>query len=150
MVADNQRDILSFGCTYFHIPGRLIISIHGLRFVAAAISRALPHESFDKPYSELVEMSKRQTRSSVLSPLAKVTTGTDKLEIRFRGREGGAGVYGMGEQKSAEIVLLENMRGRGKAFNSIVAFSGVRWQHLQQRPSETRPEERKGDSLTDR
>lgn len=49
----------------------------------------------------------------------------DKLELRFRGREGGAGMYGMGEQESAGIVLLENVRGRDKAFNAIVAFSGL-------------------------
>ncbi|KAF8860812.1 hypothetical protein BDZ45DRAFT_703698 [Acephala macrosclerotiorum] len=124
-IEDEPRDILSFGCTYFRVPGRLIVSTGGIRFVAAAISRSLPHGRFDKPYSELVEMSKRQTRSSILSPLAKVTTRMDKLELRFRGREGGAGMYGMGEQESAGIVLLENVRGRDKAFNAIVAFSGL-------------------------
>jgi hypothetical protein len=34
----------------------------------------------------------------------------------------------------AEVVVLENMRGRDKAFNAVLGFSGVRWQHLQQRP----------------
>ncbi|KAE8441809.1 hypothetical protein EG329_004262 [Mollisiaceae sp. DMI_Dod_QoI] len=149
-LSDNQLDILSFGCTYFHVPGRLIISTHGLRF-ASALGRALPHESFYKPYSALIEMCKRQTRSSILSPLAKVTTGMDKLELRFRGSEGGTGMHGMGEQEGAEIVLLENMRERDKAFNAIVAFSGLRWQHLQQRPTATlRPAEKRGDSLTDK
>ncbi|KUJ18508.1 uncharacterized protein LY89DRAFT_582089 [Mollisia scopiformis] len=146
---DEQRDILSFGCTYCHMPGQFIISTHGIRF-ATSLAKSLPHESFDKPFADLVEMSKRQTRSSVLSPLAKVTTGMDKLELRFRGKGGGAGMHGMGEQEDAEIVLLENMRRRDKAFNAVVAFSGVRWQHLQQRPSKLRPEEKKGDSLTDK
>lgn len=145
---DEHRDILSFGCTYCHVPGRLTISTHGIRFHATII-KFLPHESFDETYTELVEMSKKQTRSSILSPLAKVTTGMDKLELRFRGREGGAGMHGMGEQEDAKIVLLENMQGRDKAFNAIIAFSNVRWQHLQQRPTKPRPEEKRGDSLTD-
>lgn len=148
-VIDEQRDVLSFGCTYCHVPGRFIISNHDIRF-ATNIAKFLPHATFDKSYADLVEMSKRQTRSSVLSPLAKVTTGMDKLELRFRGVEGGAGMHGMGERENAEIVLLENMRGRDKAFNSVIAFSGVRWQHLQQRPSKMRPEEKKGDSVTEK
>jgi hypothetical protein len=147
--AEEPCDILSFGCTYFHVPGRFIISTHGLRF-ETTLGKYLPHENFNKAYTDLVEMSKRQTRSSILTPLAKVTTGMDKLELRFRGREGGAGMHGMGEQEEAESVLLENMRGRDKAFNAIIAFSGVRWQHLQQRPGKLRPEEKKGDSLTDK
>jgi hypothetical protein len=121
---DIESDILSFGCTYFHIPGRFIISTHGIRFTSQ-VGRVLPYESLHKPFSELVEMSKRQTKSSILSPLAKVTTGMDKLELRFRGREDGM---------DAEVVVLENMRGRDKAFNALLGFSGVRWQHLQKRP----------------
>jgi len=79
-------------------------------------------------------MSKRQTRSSILSPLAKVTTGMDKLELWFRGSDGGTGMHSMGEKECAQVVVLENMRGRDKAFNAVVGFSGVRWQHLQHRP----------------
>jgi hypothetical protein len=124
-----ERDILSFRCTYLHVPGRFIISTHGIRFTSE-IGRVLPYESFHKPFSELVEMSKRQSKSSILSPLAKVTTGMDKLELWFRG-EGGN--HGMG----AEVVVLENMRGRDKAFNAILGFSGVRWQHLQKRLKST-------------
>lgn len=125
---DEDRDILSFGCTYLHVPGRFIISTHALRFVS---STPLPYTSFHEPYTSLVEMSKRQTRSSILSPLAKVTTGMDKLELWFRGEGGTAGMNDMGEVGRARRKVLDNMRGRDKAFNAVIGFSGLRWQHLQ-------------------
>ncbi len=123
-----ERDILSFRCTYLSIPGHFIVSTSNIRFTP--LSSILPHKSFNKQYTDLVEISKRQIHSSILS-LGKVTMGMDKLELRFRGYEGGASTHGLGEQRDVEIILLENMRGRDKAFNAMVAFSGVRWQHLQ-------------------
>ncbi|ESZ90497.1 hypothetical protein SBOR_9127 [Sclerotinia borealis F-4128] len=129
---EGHKDILSFGCTYHNIPGHLIVSTDTIRFEAAA-PNILPRESFHKPYSELIEMSKEQTDSVLLASLAslaKVTTGKDKLELRFRGEEG---LYlHDARQNGHMVVLLENMRQRDKAFNSIIAFSsGVRWQCLQ-------------------
>lgn len=129
---DMERDIMSFGCTYLHTPGRLIISTTSLRF-ESSMGKVLPYESFTKPYSALVEMNKRQTHASVLKPLVKVTTGLDKLELVFRGLKGGAVMHSMGEKEDAEVVILEKMRGRDKAFNAILGFSGVRWQCLQQK-----------------
>lgn len=146
--ADDHLDILSFVCTYRHIPGRFIVSTYGLRF-EATLGKPLPHEGFIKSYAELVEMSKQQSRFSRLMPVGKVTTSLDKLELRFRGMEGGAGMHQMGEREHAEIIVLDNMRGRDKAFNAIIAFSNLRWQHLQQRQTKVRPGEKKGDSLTD-
>ena len=32
---DEERDILSFGCTYLHVPGRFIISTTSIRFVSS-------------------------------------------------------------------------------------------------------------------
>ncbi|KAE9382127.1 hypothetical protein N431DRAFT_321239 [Stipitochalara longipes BDJ] len=122
-----KTDILRFGCTYLHTPGKFIISTEGIRFVST--SRLLPQKSFDKPFSALLEMSKRQTHSSIFSPLAKVTTGMDKLELRFKPEHGAPDMTG----SQGKVVLLENMRGRDKAFNAIIGFSGARWQHLQQR-----------------
>lgn len=149
-LSPEPRDILSFRCTYSNVPGRFIISTHGIRFTASTIAKSLLRESFNVSYADLVEMSKRQTPSSILSPLAKVTTGMDKLELRFRRNEGGAGMHAMGELEEAEIVTLENMKGRDNAFNAVIAFGGVRWQHLQQRSRKLKPEEKKGDSLTDK
>jgi hypothetical protein len=40
----------------------------------------------------------------------------------------------MGNGEHGYIVLLENMRGRHKAFNTIVGFSGLRQQDLQKQP----------------
>ena len=125
---DEEKDILSFGCTYLHVPGRFVISTTSIRFVSSIF---LPYESFHEPYSSLIEMSKQHTRSSILSPVAKVTTGMDKLELWFRGEGGSAGMHGMGEKGHARSVLLENMRGRDKAFNAVIGFSALKWQHLQ-------------------
>ncbi|TVY81863.1 hypothetical protein LSUE1_G007993 [Lachnellula suecica] len=116
---DEERDILSFGCTHLNVPGRFIISTTALRFVS---SIPLPYESFHEPFSSLLEMSKRRTHSSVLSPIAKVTTGMDKLELCFRILDTGSG---------KRAVVLENMGERDKAFNAVVGFSGLRWRHLQ-------------------
>jgi len=120
-------DVLSFRCTYLRTPGKFIISTVGIRFIP--LSRLLPDHSFNKSFSALLEMSKRQTHKSILSPLANATTGMDKLELRFRPEHAGPDMTGA----QAEAVLLENMRGRDKAFNAIIGFSGVRWQHLQKR-----------------
>lgn len=132
VLLDQERDIISFGCTYLHVPGRLVISTTSLRF-ESSVGKVLSYEAFDKPYTELIEMSKRQTHASVLKPLAKVVTGLDKLELVFRGENGSAGIHSMGQQEDAETVVLDNMRARDKAFNAILGFSGLRWQNLQQK-----------------
>jgi len=135
VLIDEEKDILSFGCTYLHVPGRFIISTTGLRFISSVL---LPYRSFHEPFSSLFEMSKRQTRSTILSPLAKVTTGMDKLELWFRGQEGSASMYDMGEKGNARMVVLENMRDRDKAFNAVVGFSGCRWQSLQKKSAKAK------------
>jgi hypothetical protein len=98
--------------------------MHGVRFISS-VEHSLPYDSFRKLYSDLIEMSKRQTRSSILSPLAKVTTGMDKVELRFRAEGVGADVNETQKVDRPEMVLLENMRDRDKAFNAVIAFSGV-------------------------
>jgi hypothetical protein len=128
VLLDEEKDILSFGCTYLHVPGRFIISTTALRFVSSV---PLPYRPFHEPFSSLVEMSKRQTRSTILSPLAKITTGMDKLELWFTDEQGSVGMHGMGEKSNARMVVLENMRDRDKAFNAVVGFSGCKFQCLQ-------------------
>ncbi|RAL62368.1 hypothetical protein DID88_004934 [Monilinia fructigena] len=125
---DGGHDIISFGCTFHHVPGRLIISTKTLRF-EALVHSIMPYESFHEPYSELIEMSKQQTEDVLLASLAKMTIGKDKLELKFRGARG-SDLHNVRQNKHV-VVLLENMRRRDKAFNSIIAFSGVRWQCLQ-------------------
>lgn len=67
----------------------------------------------------------------------------DGLELKFRsqpifnlvGRGGNKlqvedeGVFG--QESRMDTIFLENMRGRDKAFNALIGFSGLRWQHLQ-------------------
>lgn len=129
LLPDPDHDVISFHCTSQHIPGHLILSISTLRFVALPGIKALPHHSFHKPYTSIVEMSKLDVSSVLLKPLAQVTTGMDKLELKFRL----PGLRTMGEAESCETVMLEHLGGRDKAFNAIVGFSGVKWQCLQQR-----------------
>ncbi|ATZ48696.1 hypothetical protein BCIN_03g08810 [Botrytis cinerea B05.10] len=127
-VHEECKDILSFRCILHHVPGHLILSTKTIRF-EALFSNILPCKPFNKPYSELIEMSKRQTEELLLAPLAKMTIGKDKLELKFRGEAGGD--MHSARQNGHVVVLLENVRGRDKAFNSIAGFSGVRWQCLQ-------------------
>lgn len=141
---DPEHDLMSFSCTYQHTPGRLILSTSSLSFVPLASFKILPASlapgytsnltttvGFHKAYSTLIEMSKRQTHASVLKPLAKLVTGLDKLELVFKGEGRSVDIQSLGADEHAEIMVLENMRGRDKAFNAILGFSGVRWQNLQ-------------------
>ncbi|KAF7885351.1 uncharacterized protein EAF01_011416 [Botrytis porri] len=125
---EESKDIMSFRCILHHVPGHIIISTKIIRFEALG-HNILPCKSFNKPYSELIEMSKQQTKELLLAPLAKMTIGKDKLELKFRGEAGGD-MHSASHDEHV-VVLLENMRGRDKAFNSIIGFSGVRWQCLQ-------------------
>ena len=129
---DKDLDVLSFGCTFQHVPGHFIISMTGVRFDPGI--NHFSDSKFFKAYGELLEMSKRQSPSSILSPLAKITTGMDKLELLFRREAEAPGMARISEKDDGEVLLLENMRGRDKAFNAIIGFSGIRWQHLQKRP----------------
>jgi hypothetical protein len=45
------------------------------------------------PILELIEISKRQARSSILSPLAKATTSMGNIELRFRANDADAGKH---------------------------------------------------------
>jgi hypothetical protein len=127
---DENKDVLSFGCTFENRPGHFIISTNTVRFQSRIAS---DKHTFIHPLQNMIEISKQRTRSSLLSPLVKHSTGMDKLEIRFR--QTGQVADLKGDIKEAEIVTLENMIGRDKAFNALIGFSGLRWQHVQQRSS---------------
>lgn len=139
---EEEQEIMRFFCTYLNTPGHFILLTHGLRFTA----RIRHAEDFYRPYSDLVEMSKRQTRLSILSPIVNVTSSLDKLELRFRAS---ADKPRTGETQFTKVVTLEKMRGRDKAFNAIIGFSGLRWQHLQKRPELKEKETRGTASDTD-
>lgn len=127
---EKEREVLNLTCTYLGTPGKFIILTSGLRF--EPLSKLSKHEALSKSYSELVEMTKRTTTSSILSPLAKALD-LDKLELKFIKKEGGEHPNIKGRERP-RAVLLENMKERDKAFNAIIGFSGLRWQNLQKEP----------------
>ncbi len=67
----------------------------------------------------------------------------DKFELSFQSAAGQAGAHIIGGKENAEVVLLENMWGRDKAFNEVVGFRGLRWQHLQHCPPTVSQKSRK-------
>jgi len=115
----DPTDIISFRCLYTIYPGRLILSTTGIRFRSSFSKLSNSEVKFDFQYVQLREMSKSQAKKGLLSPVAKYTSGLDKLELIFNDEHG------------EQIVLLENMRGRDRAFNAILGFSGLEWQNLQ-------------------
>lgn len=102
-----EVDFLSFRCRWHGQVGQLAIYTGGIRFI-----RSFPKkELWRRRYAELVELRK-------LSTSAKLKLGkTDKL-LEFAFTDG-------------TIDQVEAMRARDEAFNTIVGFSGLRWQVLQ-------------------
>lgn len=103
-------DIRSFRCQLYKVIGRLVIYSKGIRFV-----RSLPKkkELLREDYLRLAEMRKVEG-SSAMSKLTSLTS--DQLEIKFI---------------DGSKVHFEGMKERDEAFNSIIAFSGLKWQSLQ-------------------
>lgn len=132
----SDRDILAFACTYHKRPGRLVLSRTCLRFKPSSLTNhaLFSPSSFEYPYTSLIEMTKHQN-SSILSPLDKITMGADQLELTFRSDKPGNGVLRMDLENEVDVITLENVRDRDKAFNALIGFSGLRWQHLQKRGS---------------
>ncbi|PQE29214.1 hypothetical protein CJF30_00004276 [Rutstroemia sp. NJR-2017a BBW] len=126
-----ERDILSFTCTYGHVPGRLVMSTTSLRFEPAALTKVIDAGTFNKPFSELVEMTKLQSHDDSADPLGATSAVKDKLELRFMGKEEGVHEYELRQNENTQVMLIENMKQRDKAFNAIIAFSGIQWQSLQ-------------------
>lgn len=125
----NEKNIISFSCTFLHTPGHFIITTSSVRFTS---SNPLSNPAFERPFGDLVEVSKRQADSSSWNPLLKMRVGLDGLELQFRSDIPGSNPRVFGESTKTDTILLENMRGRDKAFNALIGFSGLRWQHLQQ------------------
>lgn len=132
----SERDILAFACTYHKRPGQLVLSRTSLRFRPSAITKHafFSPSSFEHPYTSLIEMTKHQN-SSILSPLDNLTMGSDQLELTFRSACPGNEILRMDPENGVDTVILENVRDRNKAFNALIGFSGLRWQHMQKRAS---------------
>lgn len=145
-----DTDLLSFSCTYHRQPGHLILDADTLRFAPASmletlqghISAISPVKPFHYEYKDLVEMrkdsddgSKTRTRKgsashALLAPLKKVTaaTGLTNLELKFMPRK--TTDEGVSTTLEPDIILLEYMHSRNRAFNAILAFSRVQWRHV--------------------
>lgn len=126
-----ERDILSFTCTYGHVPGRLVMSTTSLRFEPATVTKIFDANDFNKPFSELIEMSKLQSHDDISDPLGAISWVKDKLELRFIGKQEGVHEYELRQNENTQVILIENLKQRDKAFNAIIAFSGIQWQSLQ-------------------
>jgi hypothetical protein len=104
----DDTDFICFQCKHDGVHGQLVIYSDGIRFI-----RKFPKkEMWRRSFGELVEMNK------FTGSRTKKLKKDRLLEFTFLG--------GVVEQ-------LEAVKRRDEAFNSIVGFSGLRWQQLQPR-----------------
>ncbi|KAI9676426.1 MAG: hypothetical protein M1817_000583 [Caeruleum heppii] len=102
----DSRDILSLRCQFENHLGRLIIYSTGIRFI-----QSLPRKQlWDRSFLELAEM--RKLPGSQLPKVAMI----HRLELTFT---------------DGESVLLGFVKDRDEAFNTIIGFSSIQWQALQ-------------------
>ena len=101
-----DEDIRSFRATEGLIPGRLVLSSNGVRF----IKRFTGVEEWRLSWVELAMMWKARSK---LAPKPKSARGQLVIQDIF-----------------GKIRRLERMHERDDAFNNIIAFSGLRWQNL--------------------
>lgn len=126
-------DLASFGCVLHNEresrhPGKLVISTAGVRFqsgLGAKAGKLKPEKvAFDVPWARLVEVCKKQAKAKQAVPVNKLTRLLNSMEITYEVNDGGQAV-------GPRTVVLENFRGRDRAFNLILAFSGLEWKTLQ-------------------
>ena len=99
----DETDIITYRAQTKGVVGRLIIFSGGIRFVRSIGQKEVWRRSF----LELVEM--RKVDGSVLSKL-KISS---RQQIEFKFTDGTS--------------LMEGMRNRDDAFNTIIGFSGLQW-----------------------
>lgn len=121
-----QVDLASFSCI-FHSesrhPGKLVLSTAGVRFQGVGKASKPEKAAFDLAYPLLVEVCKKQATAKQAMPANVATRLLNSMEITYEVDDGEA----FGRRK----IVLENMRGRDRAFNLILAFSGMEWKALQ-------------------
>ena len=101
-------DIRSFRCQSQEVVGRLVVSLEGIRFV-----RSLPKkELWRRKYLDLAEM--RKAEASTISGLTSLSR--NQLEI----------ICADGSKLS-----LKGFQERDETLNAIIAYSGMKWQSLQ-------------------
>ena len=98
-----DTDIIAFRAQSKGVIGRIVVFSGGIRFV-----RSIGHkEIWRRSFLELTEM--RKVEGSIMSRLTMVSR--QRLEFKFTDGN----------------TLMEGMRDRDDAFNTIVAFSGLQW-----------------------
>ena len=101
-------DIRSFRCQSQEAVGRLVVYLEGIRFV-----RSFPKkELWRRNYIDLAEM--RKAEGTIMSGLTSLSR--NQLEI----------ICADGSK-----LRLKGIQERDEAFNTIIAFSGMKWQSLQ-------------------
>lgn len=126
-----QVDLASFSCILHNEsesrhPGKLVISTAGVRFQSGlgAKARSKPEKAaFDVPFARLVEVCKKQAKAKQAMPVNVLTRLLNSMEITYEVDDGQA--------VGRSTAVLENFRGRDRAFNLILAFSGLEWKTLQ-------------------
>ncbi|KAL8830962.1 MAG: hypothetical protein Q9191_001142 [Dirinaria sp. TL-2023a] len=109
----DSRDIVAFKARSDKTTGRFIVYTNGIRFVRSPKQKELWRRTFP----ELAEMRKLDR-----STLARVTRkALEQLELTFT---------------DGSSIVLEAMKDRDEAFNTIIGFSALQWQSLQYRPEE--------------
>lgn len=106
-----ESDILAFRAQCDGVPGRLIVYSSGVRFVRSLVKKEIWRHNF----LELAEMRKLEggTKSKLkLMPF-------EQLEFKLT---------------DGKILHLQAVKNRDEAFNTIIGFSGLKWQALQAGP----------------
>ncbi|KAL8835685.1 MAG: hypothetical protein Q9170_003224 [Blastenia crenularia] len=104
----DESDIIAYRACSRGVFGRLILYSGGVRFVRSAKRREIWRRSF----LELAEMRKKEGSSASRIP----GVSSQSLELIFT--------------DDCKIVL-EGIKDRDSAFNTIIGFSGLQWQSLQ-------------------
>lgn len=123
----HKTPLASFHCRYLHHRRcTLFLTPYGLRLCTGTGVAAADQgkEIFHRPWSDLFELSK----------VASTAKARKELDLKFLGEDmAKSGKADMGEDKTMEkhldVVRLGHFAGRrDEVFNSIIGFSGVRWQ----------------------
>lgn len=107
----DSNAIISFRARSLGKSGFLVVHPSGIQFVRRLGGTELWHRT----YLELAEMRKRE--GSLLSKLSMKSL--EQLELKC---------------SKGDVLLLEAMKDRDEAFNSIIGFSALQWQALQTNP----------------
>lgn len=110
----DSRETVAFKARSDNTTGRFIVYTNGVRFVRSWKKKEL----WQRTFLELAEM--RKLDGSTLSRLT--LKALEQLELTFT---------------DGSSVVLEAMKDRDEAFNTIIGFSALQWQSLQYRPGES-------------